>query len=195
MRFFHLDRFVSTKIDKFIRHLVDTNKASRSHENQNADILQMLINMQNQHGNLKCEIFKKKKNHMNSIPFFVGLYDKNFLPGHAMVLFLDGTETSSIALSFALYELARNPECQDKLYDEIIEKLEKTDENWSVDDLNEMTYIDGVILESLRIHPTATTSVRRCTKEYRLPKNKRQTEGVLIKPGTVVHIPVLGIHM
>lgn len=94
-----------------------------------------------------------------------------------------------------LYELARNPECQDKLYEEIIEKLEKTDESWNVYNLNEMTYLDGVLFEALRIHPTATTLVRITTKEYRLPKNKRQTEGVLIEPGTVVHIPILGIHM
>lgn len=42
--------FVSPKIDKFFRHLVDTNKASRSNGNQSCDIFQMLIQLQEKHG-------------------------------------------------------------------------------------------------------------------------------------------------
>lgn len=112
-----------------------------------------------------------------------------------MVLFADGTETSSTALSFALYDLASNSECQQKLYEEIIEKLEKNNGKWNVDAVQEMIYLQCVLYESMRLHPPATISHRRCTKEYRLPRNKRQTEGVLIKPGTVVQIPIYAIHM
>lgn len=42
---------VSPKIDKFFRHLVDTNKASRSNGNQCSDIFQMLIQLQEKYGN------------------------------------------------------------------------------------------------------------------------------------------------
>lgn len=42
---------VSPKIDKFFRHLVDTNKASRSNGNHSSDILQMLIQVQEKYGN------------------------------------------------------------------------------------------------------------------------------------------------
>lgn len=112
-----------------------------------------------------------------------------------MVLFTDGTETSSIALSFALYDLASHPECQQTLYGEIIEKLDKCDGKWNADAVQEMVYLQAVLHESMRLHPPATVSHRRCTKEYRLPKNERQTEGVLIKPGTVVQIPIYAIQM
>lgn len=125
----------------------------------------------------------------------MGISNETFLAGHAMVLFADGTETSSIALSFALYEMACNPECQQKLYNEIIEKLEKSDGKWNSDAVQEMIYLEAILHESMRLHPPATVSNRRCTKEYRLPKNKRQTEGILIEPGTVVQIPIYAVHM
>lgn len=45
----------------------------------------------------------------------------------ALSLFIDGTETSSTALSYALYELAKNPNCQEKLYNQMLEAKSKHD--------------------------------------------------------------------
>lgn len=53
-------------------------------------------------------------------------------------------------MSFILYELARNEECQDRAHQEIIEVLQHHDNKISFDALNEMTYLEcavfGIVL-------------------------------------------------
>lgn len=124
-----------------------------------------------------------------------GLKSEIFLAGHALALFTDGTETSSVAFSYAMYELARNPDHQQKLYDNIIDKLGSDEGQWNVNSiLDDMHYLEAVLHESMRLHAPLPVITRICTKKYTLPKNKRQSEGLVIEPGTIVNIPVLGIH-
>lgn len=67
------------------------------------------------------------------------------LMGHAMSLFLDGSETSSITLSFILYELAKHPDCQQKAYEEINRVLEKYQNKLTSEALQEMKYLEMII--------------------------------------------------
>lgn len=127
--------------------------------------------------------------------FFVLELDEIFLAGHSLSLFFDGTETSATVLSYALYELGQNSHCQEKLYEEIIEIIAKYDNKITYESLQEMIYLEGVILEATRIHPPGLVLGKKCTQQYTLPKTSKQTEPVTIMPGTVVNIPVLGIHM
>lgn len=121
-------------------------------------------------------------------------FDDTFLAGHALALFVDGTETSSTVLSYAMYELAMNPHCQQKLFDEIAKNMAKHGGKLTVEGLQEMEYLEGVLLEALRKHPTLLAMMRVCTKSYTLPKTSGQSEATTIQPGTVVAVPVLGIH-
>lgn len=61
------------------------------------------------------------------------------------VIFLGGFETSSSALSFTLFELARNTHVQKKLQNEIDEILQKHDGQFTYESIQEMTYADMVI--------------------------------------------------
>lgn len=116
------------------------------------------------------------------------------LTGHAFTLFVECTESSTSALTFALYELAVNAHCQQRLYNEIIEFLNKLDMEDDVD-VHSMPYLEGVLLESMRIHAPLLVMQKVCTKKYELPKTPYQTKPVTIYPGTSVHIPVQAIHM
>lgn len=111
-----------------------------------------------------------------------------------MALYVDGTETSSTALSYVLYELAMNSHCQEKLFDEISENLAKHDGQLKAEGLQEMKYLEGIVLETLRKHPALNTMTKVCTQPYTLPKIDGQFEAITIQPGTIVSIPVLGIH-
>lgn len=55
------------------------------------------------------------------------------------VIFLDGFETSGSVLANALYRLAKNTKCQEKLRDEL-----KGSDTWTADELNQMQYLDNV---------------------------------------------------
>lgn len=65
------------------------------------------------------------------------------LTAQAFVFFIAGFETSSSAISNALYELALNPEVQDKLRQEIKEYFNKHNE-LKYEYIKDMTYLDLV---------------------------------------------------
>lgn len=94
-----------------------------------------------------------------------------------------------------MYELAANPHVQEKLFDEISQTLNKYDGQLTFDGLQEMSYLEGVLMEVLRMHPPMIAMSKVCTQAYTLPKTSQQSEPITIQPGTVVNIPVMGIHM
>lgn len=91
---------------------------------------------------------------------------------------------------FVLYELAMNPDCQERLHHEISEAWEKCNGNLTYDDLQGINYLEWVILEAIRIHPPLMVMAKICTRKYTLPKATENGEPLTIYPGTSVHIPV-----
>lgn len=85
------------------------------------------------------------------LSFLLDLQEKNDTPlielaGHAFTFFLDGFETSSYFLSSAIIQLAKNPQCQNKLRAEI----QNVDTN-NFDVLHRLQYLDD-ILNGMQIH-------------------------------------------
>lgn len=69
----------------------------------------------------------------------------NEIIAQCFVFFAAGFETSSSTMSFALYELAKNPEIQDKLRLEIEAILKKHNQEITYEGVKEMTYLQQVI--------------------------------------------------
>lgn len=136
-----------------------------------------------------------QKNQIFKCFLFSSEFDETLLAGYTMAMFLDGTETSGVALSYMLYELARNPHCQATLYDEIIRTIAKHDGEITYEAIQEMTYLNGVVCESTRINPPVLWSRKVCNKPYTLPKTREQSEPITIMPGNTVTIPIYAIHM
>lgn len=61
------------------------------------------------------------------------------------IFFLAGFETSSTTMQYALYELALNPEIQEKLRTEIRNGLDKTGGEATYEGVHEMDYLGRVI--------------------------------------------------
>lgn len=117
------------------------------------------------------------------------------LAGHTLSLFVDGTETSSTALSYAMYELALNPHCQEKAFDELTQIISKYDGKITFEALQEMIYIEGILYEAIRVHPPLIVMAKLCTQSYTLPKTSGQSKPITIHPDTVVNINAGSIHM
>ncbi|XP_065355921.1 cytochrome P450 6a2-like [Calliphora vicina] len=115
-------------------------------------------------------------------------YDQ--ISAQLFVFFVAGFETSSTNMSYVLYELARHPEIQEKVRLEILEVLKKYDNELTYEAMMEMTYLDQVITETLRLYPALSYIQRVALNDYKIPDTE-----IILDKGTNVYIPVRAIHL
>ncbi|XP_077996721.1 ultra-long-chain fatty acid omega-hydroxylase-like [Glandiceps talaboti] len=83
----------------------------------------------------------------------------------------EGHDTTASAISWCLYNLARNPEHQQKCREEIDSILDtKNGDTIEWDDLGNLPYLTMCIKESLRFNPTVPFIGRRLSKPMKLPE-------------------------
>lgn len=107
----------------------------------------------------------------------------------SVVFFLAGFETSSTALSYALYELSLNQELQDKTRVEIEKVLAEHDGKITYEAIMNMEWCGQVISESLRKYTPGNVLLRTCTKEYHVPGTN-----YIIDKGSNLMLPMSAIH-
>ncbi|KAF2894088.1 hypothetical protein ILUMI_12098 [Ignelater luminosus] len=159
-----LSFFPKDATDFFMKVVRDTVKFRKTNNFVRKDMLQILIDMGNE---LTLEE----------------------LSAQAFVFFAAGFETSSTTMSFCLYELAKNPEIQEKVRKEIKEVLGKYQGEITYEGIMEMKYMGQVIDETLRKYPALAFLTRECVKDYPIPNTDTQ-----IEKGTSVIISILGLH-
>ncbi|XP_058837437.1 probable cytochrome P450 9f2 [Topomyia yanbarensis] len=110
-----------------------------------------------------------------------------------LIFFVAGFDTVSTSATFLIYELIRNPEIQQTLYNEVIETHKSlAGSPLTYDVLQKMKYLDMVVSESFRLWPPAPAIDRLCVRDYTLDDG----EGLrfTIDKGTCAWIPVQGLH-
>ncbi|XP_065080201.1 probable cytochrome P450 28a5 [Ochlerotatus camptorhynchus] len=113
------------------------------------------------------------------------------MAAHGVTFFIDGFETSSVAISFMLYELAKNDAIQSRLREEL-SKATSEDGTISYDILLELPYLDQVINESLRLWPPVGFISKKCTEpmELDLTENRK----VAIEKDVCAYINIWSMH-
>jgi len=101
--------------------------------------------------------------------------DDRQLNDNLFLFFLAGHETSATALTWALYEMAKNPEVQKKAREEVITIVGKN-KTPSWDDLNKLEYIHMILKETLRLWDPVIAISRSTDKQvtignYKIPKD------------------------
>ncbi|KAK0455626.1 cytochrome P450 [Desarmillaria tabescens] len=112
---------------------------------------------------------------------------------------LAGYETTSISLTWALIELCKNIDIQNKLRTELVQ-FGNTDPTW--EQLNSgLPYLDAVVHETLRMHPPVFESVRVATEDGVLPlatpvvtKSGKTINSLFVAKGTVVSAPIRALN-
>ncbi|XP_037913011.1 probable cytochrome P450 6a23 [Hermetia illucens] len=113
----------------------------------------------------------------------------NELLSHAFVFHSAGFETSSTTLQFCFYELACNPDIQERTRSHILEVLEAHGGELTYEAMVDMKYLDQVICETLRHYPPAGNHFREVTQDYKVPGTE-----FTLKKGTSVMVPVYAVH-
>jgi len=118
--------------------------------------------------------------------------DLDIIASHAVSFFIDGYETSSSVLSFVGFQLATHPKVQEKLREEVVSVLNKYDGVIAYEALKDMTYMDQVINESMRLIPAVGFFTKTCTEEFEL----KGSDGLVcrVQPGTDIVISAHGLH-
>ncbi|XP_059061379.1 cytochrome P450 4d8-like [Achroia grisella] len=105
-----------------------------------------------------------------------------------LVMVLAGTDTSAVGASFVLLLLARYPDIQDKVLQEIEQVCGHSDNPIRAEHLPSLKYFDAVIKETLRLYPPVPIIVRKMETPTVLPS------GLTLVPGIGVVINIWGMH-
>ncbi|XP_043496163.1 probable cytochrome P450 6a14 [Polistes fuscatus] len=186
-----LDLFSIPFIDKgvsrfFLNAFEETVKYREAHNIVRKDFLDLIMQLM-KNGYIKSDE-EKRTDLVNDTPKEVQKFTMPEGAAQAFVYFLAGFETSSSAVTFCLYELALNPDVQKKTQEEIDRVLEKHG-GISYNAINEMTYLNMVVSETLRKYPPLPFLNRETLKDTELPNSN-----VVIPKGTPIIIPLLGLH-
>jgi|SRR5690625_1423371 len=102
-----------------------------------------------------------------------------------ITLLLAGHETTALSLSYTFMLLGWNPSVTQKIQQELDDVL--GDRALEIEDLRNLTYLNQVIQEALRMYPPAAITVRQAIQEDTIG-------GYTIPVGAQVVIPIWGLH-
>ncbi|KAL9878067.1 cytochrome P450 4d2-like isoform 1-T1 [Glossina fuscipes fuscipes] len=96
----------------------------------------------------------------------------------------EGHDTTTSGVSHTLYLLARHPNAQQKAYEEVQHVLNKSKtESITMKDLQNLKYLECVIKEALRLHPSVPLITRVSEEEFKIGN-------LTLPPNTQIVIPL-----
>lgn len=117
--------------------------------------------------------------------------DNKQLRDDLMTMLIAGHETTAAVLTWALFELSKNPECLKTAVEEIDRVV--GDRTPTLQDIKEMKYLRLVVAETLRLYPEPPLLIRRARTENKLPKGGGTSEATVIR-GMDIFISLYNIH-
>lgn len=184
--------FIKYHIMKYFCDIIaNTMQFRQKHGVERHDFVQMLMQLK-ETGKIEMHVhdpddeFLNEANNKNNDSYEIKVTDE-LLVGTGFGFLVAGFHTTASTLTYALFELAQQPDILYKVKREIKDQV-AVHGNITYDSLKCMTYLDKVLKETMRLHPSAPTIVRVCTKTYKFPS------GLTVQPGDSIIIPVLALH-
>jgi len=166
-----------TKLNQLFNEIIEHKKAelvkSKSEvEDSEKDLLTLMIEAGNDEGDSSEPLTNEE------------------LRDELVLFFVAGHDTTSNAMTAALYFLAVNPDLQEKARKEVLEVLgDGKHDSWpTLEQLKKFTYLSKVMKESIRLAPPAAALLEREAAV------DTELAGVPIPKGTLLNVDVLGIH-
>ena len=109
------------------------------------------------------------------------------MDAQGMIFLTAGYETTANTIGHMIYLLAKNPDVQDRVYEDIANICPDTDKI-NHENIKDMHLLEATISETLRIRPAATMHARQCMKDA-------EVLGIKIPKGTKILLPNLPSHL
>ncbi|XP_017776439.1 PREDICTED: cytochrome P450 9e2-like [Nicrophorus vespilloides] len=195
--------FIDKRVHKFFRRIIkDTIKMRQDHNIVRPDMIHLLMEARKGRLNYEetsavqetgfatveeSEIGKKTKKVKDPIT-------DDTITAQALIFFFAGFESVATFMVLMGYELAVNPDIQERLQSEIDAVIEDNDGNITYDVINKMKYLDMVSSETLRKWPAAVATDRVCVKPYTIAPVLPDENPVTLNVGDIISLPAFGIH-
>lgn len=113
-----------------------------------------------------------------------------------ILLFWVAFETAAYHLSYTMWCLARYPDVQEKLFQEIMDACGGDVTKINCDLVSSLPYFDAVSNESLRLYPPSTFTERKVSKDcvLRYKEPDGMVKNIHLPRGTLIFIPIYAIH-
>lgn len=178
-------RVTDREVEDFFVPLIKSNVQYREQNNLiRKDFIQLMVQLRNS-GSIKLNDDWTSSTLANESEKTMTL---NEVVAQSFIFWAAGFETTSATMSFCLFELARNPAVLQNLQNGIDEVLQKNNNEFTYETLQQITYLDNCIDETLRKYPPLPVLQRQCLKPYTLPGSE-----LTIEPGTNVFFPIIGL--
>lgn len=107
---------------------------------------------------------------------YAGKFDEQLVKEQIETIIIAGNETSGLSISFAILLLAMYPDIQERVFAELKSVYDSPDEYSTYDQIQQLTYLDRVLKEIMRLFPVVPFIMRTCTANTKLrtctiPKN------------------------
>lgn len=145
-------------IDKFVRDLISERQASPELATKE-DLLSRLM--------LACEADKEIEESKRAA----------YLRDMTVNFIIAGRDTTACAMSWFVYELAKNPDVASKLISELESSGGSLDKDLSFDQLNECHYLHACLSETLRLHPSVPFNPKTAMGTDTFPCGKSVKKG------------------
>ncbi|BDD06218.1 cytochrome P450 [Aureibacter tunicatorum] len=130
-----------SRIDEIISHIIDK---KLSNEKCSNDLLSMLMSVEDADTGEKMS--------------------RRQLRDEVVTLYIAGQETTTMAITFICYLLAKHPEAQSKAREEVVEVIGGRSIE-SMNDLRSLPYLTAIIKEGLRLYPPAWSLGREALED------------------------------
>ncbi|XP_037893420.1 probable cytochrome P450 6g2 [Glossina fuscipes] len=175
-------KVVPTKQTEFLRSTMNRILEEREKSGMKRhDLIDILIEFKNQ---------TKNQPRQDDLKF-----EGDLLVAQAAIFFIAGFESTSTTMSFTLYELAKNPEMQERLRKEVCDALNESRGKITQQIIESLEYMQMIIDETLRLYPPLPFLDRECS----LPKGQSYSlepfHSFSIPAGMPVYTPVYALHM
>ena len=110
---------------------------------------------------------------------------EQMIEAQGMIFVLAGFDTTANTLGSMIYQVAAHQEVQDKILEEILDKIGS--EDITHENIASLEYLEACIMENLRLCPPALEHDRTCVKDC-------VVNGIKVRKGVRIQMPIYSAH-